>query len=190
MDLLRRALLLFFLGGALMHARPVLYTVTGVFGTIQNGGTDLLHLSGQPFRIAGVLDSDASPVNRRCGGNCVYAGQKLALHIPGLNLNLDLAGVPVTLVEGEPGTLTIETHVFWVPFTATVKINLKHARPHAFAPVAIEPLGSTVTYGRGPNRTILGIANGTVSATTPVSARSTGGGAPSLIPPAQLPEWK
>ena len=37
---------------------------------------------------------------------------------------------------------------------------------------------------------LLGIANGTVSATTPVSARSTGGGAPSLIRPAQLPEWK
>lgn len=178
MNLLVRALLPLFLGGALMQAHPVLYTVTGVFGKIQNGGTDLLRLSGQPFRIAGVLDSDASPVSRSCGGNCVYEGQKLTLTIPGLNLNLDLAGVPVTLVEGEPGTMTIETHVLWVPFAAKVKINLKHAYPHAFARVAVEPLGSTVTYGRGPNRTILGIASGTVSATTPASARSARGGPP------------
>lgn len=161
-----RAMLPMLLAGSMvLRAYPVAYSVNGTFGNIQNGGPDLLHLSGQAFRITGTIDSKSLPAHSPCGGNCIYERQELRLAIPSLHLDWALTGVPVTLVAGSPGTLAIETRVLWVPFAAVVKADLGSAAPQAFASERIEKAGSTVTYGRGRNRTILGIEGGTVSAT-------------------------
>jgi len=159
----------FFSCALALHAYPLLYSVTGTFGAVQNGGPDLLHLSGQPFTISGAIDSASPPSSSPCAANCIYGHQNLRLVIHSLHLNVELSDVPVTLSAGNPGTIAIEARVLWVPFTAVVKLDLPAAAPQPFRAESIVRSGSTVTYGRWKNRTILDIVDGKVSATAPTS---------------------
>lgn len=165
-----------FLGSLTLRAFPIVYTVTGTFGRIRNSGTDLLRLSGQPFRMSGTIDSRSLASQTHCGARCVYPGQRLELVIPGRHLHFALKDVPVTLESGAPGAIAIETKVLWVPFAAVVRATLNWTMPHALPTERIDPNGSSIVYGRGRNRTILDLESGTVSATTtaPLLAASPG----------------
>jgi hypothetical protein len=136
-----------------------------MFGNVINGGPDLLHLAGKPFRIAGIIDS-ASPSNPgSCEGVCVYNNQHLMLTVGSL-VDLPLDEVPVTFQAGTPGIISISSKVVFVPLSAVIRLRLTAAAPYAFGTQTILAASSTVTYGRSINTTVLSLASGTMSATT------------------------
>jgi BACON domain-containing protein len=161
----------FAFGCAPVVAYPVRYTLDAMFGNVINGGPDLLHLAGKPFRIAGFIDS-ASPSNPgSCAGVCVYNNQHLMLTVGSL-VDMPLDEVPVTFQSGTPGLISISGKVVFVPLSAVIRLRLSASVPYAFGTQTISAASSTVTYGRSINTTVLSLASGTMSATTTAPALS------------------
>src|SRR5579863_2739991 len=136
-----------------LQAYPVTFSVAGNFGSVISG-TDPLKLSGTTFSMSGAIASNAPTP---------YVIPSLALTLSG-TVKVTLLNVPVTIIPGNPATITIAATVVGQPFTATVNLSpgFTSSAPYPFGTQNIAS-GSTVTYGT-PS-TVLGLS-GTISATT------------------------
>ena len=174
-------------------APNVTFTASGTFSNPPVSGSDTLRLAGEPFTISIVANAASVPIQHgpnwavmspfKMTGQVhsgllgpspinIASGAASIFQLVGPTSDVFTAAFPVTVVGI---SLTIQATIYLPPGTLSTPLI------HPFAPVALTPTNSTITYSDSGASTTLTVSTGTI-----VGALPKGGGAPvaSAISPA------